>query len=130
VVEQDVLEPSGEVDLCGANLWEAMEEIVGECRCTVLHRSRKTARASQFAKIPQYGEVEGNLSDATTWERYATVVRSGLYRNLAKAERSRASAEQRSIKLVEIGGELFSGRVLMPNFADLTTHADLNPGRL
>ena len=30
MVEQDVLESGGEVDLCGANLWEAMEEILGE----------------------------------------------------------------------------------------------------
>ena len=39
MIEQDVLESGGEMDLCSAHLWEAMEEIFGECRRTVLHRT-------------------------------------------------------------------------------------------
>ena len=39
MIEQDVLEAGGEMDLCSAYLGEAMEEIFGKCRRTVLHRT-------------------------------------------------------------------------------------------
>ena len=79
MVEQDVLESGGKVDLRSAHLWEAMEEIFGECRRTMLHRTGKAASASQFAELLEYGEVKGNLSDAAAWKRHAAMARSGLH---------------------------------------------------
>jgi hypothetical protein len=55
------------MDLCSAHLWEAMEEVFGECRRTVLYRAGKAAGASQFAKLLEHREVECDLSDAAAW---------------------------------------------------------------
>jgi hypothetical protein len=118
------------VDLCGANLWEAMEEVFGECRCTVLYRASKAAGAGKFAELLQYREVEGNLGDSAARKWHAAMARSGLYRYFAQSARSSASAREGNIELIEIRGKLFRSGVLMPHFTDLTTHADLNPGGL
>jgi hypothetical protein len=50
VIEQDVLESSGEVDLCSAYLGEAVEEIFGECRRAVLHRTGEATSAGELAE--------------------------------------------------------------------------------
>ena len=130
MIEQDVLEAGGEMDLCSAHLWEAVEEIFGECRRAVLHRTGKAAGASQLAELLKHREVECDLSDAAAWERHTAVARAGLYRNFAQTTRSGAAAGEGDIEFVEVGGKLFGGGVLMPDLADLTTHADLNAGRL
>ena len=96
----------------------------------MLHRAGEATSASQFTELLEYGEVEGNLSNAATWERHAAMARSGLHRDLAQTTRSSAATGERDIELVEIGGKLFGGGVLVPHLTDLATHADLDPSGL
>ena len=58
------------------------------------------------------------------------MARSSLHGDFAQTARSSTAAGEGDIKFVEVGGQLFGGGVLIPYLADLTTHADLDPGGL
>ena len=130
MVVERVLESGGEMHFSGANLWEAVEEVLWKRGGAVLYRAGEAALACQLPESLQHAKVECNFSNAATWKWHATVARPRLHGDLAQAARAGSQPRKLRVKAIQICGKLLNGGVVCPNFADLTADADLNTARL
>src|SRR5207249_9694515 len=79
MLEERVLEPGCQVDLGRLDLGEAVEQLVGERRRSVLHGTRDAVfLAADLAKASEHFEVELHVGDATVGQRNSTVRGAGL----------------------------------------------------
>ena len=89
VVEQ-VLEAGREVDLRALGPREAVEQVLGQRRGAVLHRTREAVLlAREFRQRLERVEVELDLGDRAVGQRHATVAGARLDRDLAHARLAR-----------------------------------------
>ena len=131
MIEDHALELGGQMDLDGAELREAIEQLGRERRGAVLHRATD---AVTLAGDPRDGlervEVHLHLGDLPVGKRHAAVRRPGLDRDLADAGRRRSPALERPAIDRHERVELLGRRVLAADLADLAAHRNGDALRL
>ena len=130
MVEDDVLEVGGEVDLGGLDPGEVPEGVGRERAGPVLHRAGEPVLLARHpAERRERLEVELHVGDRSIGEHHPAVRGAGLDRDLADPG---VPSQRREAPVVapHEGVQLLHGAVLHPDFTDLRPHRDGDSLRL
>ena len=127
VFVQEVLEPCREVDLRRLDSREVMEQLVRQCRRTMLHGAGKAVRASDLAELAQHIEIELDLGHAAVRQRDPAMARARLDTHLREADRAGRAPLKLGVVAIEVRAQVLHRRVLVTDLADLTADAHGDP---
>src|SRR4051812_36239885 len=124
---QRVLEACREVDLCGLDGGEAVEQLVRQGRRSVLDGTRQPVLASDDTEFAKDLEVELHLRHTAVRKRDTAVRGAGLDTDLGDATGAGRTGFELAPVAVEVSPQLLDRGVLGADLADLATDTDRDP---